>query len=68
MAALQEAGVPFRENEVFSKHTSMGVGGPAAVMAFPLMVRSVRIAFELVDPGLEAAARTLGASRARVFA
>jgi UDP-N-acetylmuramate dehydrogenase len=35
MAALQEAGVPFRENEPFSKHTSMGVGGPAAVMAFP---------------------------------
>jgi len=33
--ALREAGVPFKENEPFAKHTSMGVGGPAAVMAFP---------------------------------
>ncbi len=39
----------------------------SAVMAFPLMVRSVRLAIELVDPGLEAAARTLGASPARVL-
>ena len=39
----------------------------SAVMAFPLMVRSLRIAFELIDPGLEAAARTLGASSLRVF-
>jgi UDP-N-acetylmuramate dehydrogenase len=35
IAALKEAGVPFREGEPFSRHTSMGVGGPAAVMAFP---------------------------------
>ncbi len=34
-AALAEIGVPFKENEPFSRHTSMGVGGPAAVMAFP---------------------------------
>ena len=34
-AALREIGVPFQENEPFSRHTSMGVGGPAAVMAFP---------------------------------
>ena len=40
----------------------------AAVMALPLMVRAVRQALEAVDRGLEAAARTLGASRARVFA
>lgn len=33
--ALREVGVPFRENEPFARHTSMGVGGPAAVMAFP---------------------------------
>jgi len=33
--ALRDAGVPFRENEPLSRHTSMGVGGPAAVMAFP---------------------------------
>jgi len=40
----------------------------AAVMALPLMVRAIRQALEAVDAGLEAAARTLGASRARVFA
>ncbi len=33
--ALREAGVPFREQEPLSRHTSMGVGGPAEVMAFP---------------------------------
>ena len=40
----------------------------AAVMALPLMVRAIRQSLEAVDGGLEAAARTLGASRARVFA
>lgn len=39
----------------------------AAVVAFPLFVRSVRLAIELVDPGLEDAARTLGAGPVRVF-
>jgi molybdate transport system permease protein len=39
----------------------------AAIMGFPLLVRSARTAFELVDPRLEAAARTLGAGRVRVF-
>ncbi len=34
-AALREAAVPFRENEPLARHTTMGVGGPAAVMAFP---------------------------------
>lgn len=40
----------------------------AAVMAFPLMVRAIRLSIEAVDPGLEAAAATLGASPMRVFA
>jgi len=40
----------------------------AAVMSLPLMVRAIRQALEAVDQGLEAAARTLGASRSRVFA
>ena len=35
----------------------------AGVMAFPLMVRALRIALEAIDPGLEEAARTLGAGR-----
>lgn len=34
-SALRETGVPYREREPLSKHTSMGVGGPAAVMALP---------------------------------
>ena len=39
----------------------------AAVMAFPLLVRAVRLSLESVDRGLEAAARTLGAGPVRVF-
>lgn len=39
----------------------------AAVMAFPLMVRAIRLAIEAVDPKLEAAAGTLGASPFWVF-
>jgi molybdate transport system permease protein len=44
-----------------------GAAVAAAVMAFPLMVRAIRLAIEAVDPKLEAAASTLGASRAWVF-
>ncbi|ADD68404.1 molybdate ABC transporter, inner membrane subunit [Denitrovibrio acetiphilus DSM 12809] len=39
----------------------------SAVMAFPLLVRSVRLSIESVDKGLEEASRTLGAGRLRVF-
>ncbi|MEP1765289.1 MAG: molybdate ABC transporter permease subunit [Sulfitobacter sp.] len=39
----------------------------AIVMGFPLMVRAMRLAIEAVDPKLEEAASTLGASRAHVF-
>lgn len=39
----------------------------AAVMAFPLMVRAIRLAFEAVDPKLEQAAGTLGAAPLWVF-
>ncbi|RVU29711.1 molybdate ABC transporter permease subunit [Neptunomonas marina] len=45
-----------------------GASLAAAVVGFPLMVRAIRLAFESVDPKLEAAARTLGANRWRVFA
>jgi molybdate transport system permease protein len=44
-----------------------GAAVAAAVMAFPLMVRAVRLSIEGVDQGLEDAARTLGASPVRVF-
>ncbi|KAA8728985.1 MULTISPECIES: molybdate ABC transporter permease subunit [Ewingella] len=39
----------------------------SAVVAFPLMVRAIRLALEAVDTKLELAARTLGASPWRVF-
>jgi molybdate transport system permease protein len=44
-----------------------GAALAAAVMAFPLMVRAIRLAIEAVDPKLEEAAATLGASRSIVF-
>lgn len=44
-----------------------GASLAAAVMAFPLMVRAVRLSLENIDLGLEAAARTLGAGPWRVF-
>jgi molybdate transport system permease protein len=37
------------------------------IMAFPLMVRAIRLSFEAVDQRLEAAATTLGAGPARAF-
>ncbi len=39
----------------------------AAIMAFPLMVRAIRLGFEAVDPKLEQAAKTLGAGPLVVF-
>jgi len=44
-----------------------GAALASAVMAFPLMIRALRLAFEGVDPRLERIARTLGAGRADVF-
>ena len=41
--------------------SSEGAALATAVMSFPLIVRAVRLGLEHVDPGLEAAARTLGA-------
>ena len=45
-----------------------GAALAAAIMAFPLMVRAIRLAIEAVDPKLEQAAATLGAPRLWVFA
>jgi molybdate transport system permease protein len=47
--------------------TWVGAVIAAAVMAFPLMVRSARLAISQVDSGLEAAAQSLGAHPLRVF-
>ncbi|WP_425071578.1 molybdate ABC transporter permease subunit [Sagittula sp. S175] len=44
-----------------------GAALAAAIMGFPLMVRAMRLSIEAVDPRLEEAAATLGASRAKVF-
>lgn len=41
--------------------TRSGAVLACAVMIFPLMLRSIRLSLEAVDPGLEQAARTLGA-------
>ena len=45
-----------------------GAALAAGIMAFPLMVRTIRLAIEAVDPRLEQAASTLGAARPWVFA
>jgi molybdate transport system permease protein len=45
-----------------------GAALAAAVMAFPLMVRAIRLSLEAIDQRLEQAASTLGANRAWVFA
>lgn len=47
--------------------TWVGAVIASAVMAFPLMVRSARLAISQVDVGLEAAAQSLGAHPLRVF-
>jgi len=43
--------------------TTAGASLACAVMTFPIMVRAIRLSLEAVDPGLEQAARTLGARR-----
>lgn len=47
--------------------TWVGAVIASAVMGFPLMVRSARLAISQVDVGLEAAAQSLGAHPLRVF-
>ena len=44
-----------------------GAAVASAVIAFPLMVRAIRLALEGVDRGLEQAARTLGCGPIRTF-
>lgn len=39
----------------------------SAIVSFPLVVRAIRVAVEMVDPGLEQAAETLGAGPIRRF-
>lgn len=44
-----------------------GAALASGIIAFPLLVRAVRISLESMDRGLEAAAKTLGAGSFRVF-
>lgn len=44
-----------------------GAALASAVVSFPLMVRSIRLAIESIDTRLENVARTLGANKWRVF-
>ena len=48
--------------------TRWGAALAAAVMSFPLMVRAIRLSIAAIDRRLETVARTLGGSRAWVFA
>lgn len=57
---LQEVGIVFAFRWT-------GAALAAGVMSFPLMVRAIRLSIEAVDPKLEQAAATLGASRLWVF-
>lgn len=53
-------------NEWFGVRLVFSTEGAAlacAVMSLPLMVRAIRLSIEAIDPGLEQAARTLGAGR-----
>jgi molybdate transport system permease protein len=59
--ALQQIGIVFAFRWT-------GAALAAAIMAFPLMVRAIRLSIEAVDPKLEQAAATLGASRLMCFA
>lgn len=57
---LQEIGIVFAFRWT-------GAALAAGIMGFPLMVRAMRLSIEAVDPKLEQAASTLGASRMWVF-
>jgi molybdate transport system permease protein len=59
--ALNALGISFAFNWT-------GAALAAGIMGFPLMVRAMRLSIEAVDPRLEQAAATLGASRLWVFA
>ncbi len=43
--------------------TTAGASLACGVMVFPIMVRAIRLSLEAADPGLDMAARTLGAGR-----
>ncbi len=61
-------GGPLAELGIVFAFRWTGAALAAGIMAFPLMVRAIRLSIEAVDPKLEQAGATLGASRLFVFA
>jgi UDP-N-acetylmuramate dehydrogenase len=57
--ALQRAGIPYRKGEPLSRHTTMGVGGEAAVMALPRSPEELRTTLQ-IRADLEVPHRVLG--------
>ena len=57
--ALGQAGIPFREGEPLSRHTRMGVGGEAAVLALPRSAEELQTTLR-IRADLEAPHRVLG--------
>jgi UDP-N-acetylmuramate dehydrogenase len=57
--ALQQAGIAYREGEPLSRHTTMGVGGEAAVMAFPRSSKELQATLQ-IRADLQAPHRVLG--------
>ena len=49
IAALEKAGVCFKQNESLAAHTSYGVGGNAAVMVFPENCEQIKTAAVLAE-------------------
>jgi len=60
-------GGPLAELGIVFAFRWTGAALAAGVMAFPLMVRAIRLSIEAIDPGLEQASATLGASPFWVF-
>jgi molybdate transport system permease protein len=60
-------GAPLAHMGVVFAFRWTGAALAAGVMAFPLMVRAIRLSIEAIDPRLEAAAGTLGANRIWTF-
>jgi UDP-N-acetylenolpyruvoylglucosamine reductase len=57
--ALRQAGIPHREREPLSRHTTMGVGGEAAVMALPRTSEELQTTLR-IRADLDAPHRVLG--------
>lgn len=59
--------IAMRAMDVDLMYTPWAAAIASAVVAFPLLVRTVRVAVEAIDPRLAVVAATLGASRFRIL-